>query len=387
MEDNTNKEGTINIITHINELISQTEITQNFKNTKKNPIELEIVLPIIENINITKFEVIKGNKKIVSKLLEKEKAKEKYNDTIATGDLGFTSYNLQEETKICLGNILPGEELELKTYYIGHIKTKDLSYQAKFPVIFPDFVMEDPKSKEDYEYYVYKKKIVKGKIYLNTYSKITRLIIEGTSNFSKIEKKIEENKLNAVIDIYKDNFSDKDIPGIILFRTEKINEDLLYYQSDPKKNKSYYILQKTLNKPEFDLDLKDNIDDNEDNTYISLLKDNQDENNGKSKACYIFLLDQSGSMSGESIDLSCKSLLLFLQSLDANCYFQLIGFGSDFEFFSEKPLEYNKENIKNLMDTIKNLKADKGGTELYKPLKKIYDDNIYEKKYNIINRW
>ena len=83
MEDNTNKEGTINIITHINELISQTEVTQNFKNTKKNPIELEIVLPIIENINITKFEVIKGNKKIVSKLLEKEKAKEKYNDTIA----------------------------------------------------------------------------------------------------------------------------------------------------------------------------------------------------------------------------------------------------------------------------------------------------------------
>ena len=285
MEDNINKQDTINIITHINELISQTEVTQYFKNTKKIPIELEIVLPIIDNINITKFEVIKDSKK------EIEIAKEKYNDTIETGDFDSTSYNLQEETKICLGNISPGEELELKTFYIGHIKTKDLSYQAKFPVIFPDFIMEDPKFTEKYDYYEYKKKIVKGKIYLNTYSKITRLIIEGASNFSKIEKKIEDNKLNVEIDIYKDNFSDKDIPGIILFRTEKINDDLLYYQSDPKKNKSYYILQKTLNKPEFDLDLKDNIDEDENNSYISLIKNYQEENNIKSKACYIFLLD------------------------------------------------------------------------------------------------
>ena len=377
MEENSKKEDTINIITHINELISQTEVTQYFKNTKKIPIELEIVLPIIDNINITKFEVIKGNKKIISKLLEKDKAEEKYNDTIATGESGFISYNLQEETKICLGNISPGEELELKTYYFGHIKTVDLSYQAKFPVIFPDFVMEDPKFNEKYEYYVYKKKIVKGKIYLNTYSKITRLIIGGMNNFSKIEKKIGNNKLNIEIDIYKDNFSDKDIPGIIIFRTEKINEDLLYYQSDPKKNKSYYILQKTLNKPEFDLNLKDNIDENENNDYISLVKENEESSISKPKVCYLFLLDQSGSMNGERIELSCKSLLLFLQSLDTNCFFQLIGFGSDYEFFSEKPLEYNKENIKDLMDTIKNLKANRGGTELYRPLKKIYDDNIY----------
>ena len=108
----------------------------------------------------------------------------------------------------------------------------------------------------------------------------------------------------------------------------------------------------------------------------------QEEKNIKSKVCYIFLLDQSGSMYGKRIELSRKSLLLFLQSLDENCYFQLIGFGSDFKFFSEKPLEYNKENIKNLMDTIKKLGADRGGTQLYAPLKKIYDDNIYN-EYNM----
>ena len=81
-------------------------------------------------------------------------------------------------------------------------------------------------------------------------------------------------------------------------------------------------------------------------------------------------------MSGDRINLSCKSLLLFLQSLHENCFFQLIGFGSDFEFFSDKPMEYNKKNVKNLMDTIKNLGADRGGTELYAPLNKIFSDKI-----------
>ena len=114
---------------------------------------------------------------------------------------------------------------------------------------------------------------------------------------------------------------------------------------------------------------------------------NEEEEKEKQKECYIFLLDQSGSMSGDRINLSCKSLLLFLQSLNEQCYFQLIGFGSDFKFFSDKPLEYNKENVRNLMEIIKNLSADRGGTELYEPLNKIFNDKIYneyEMKKNII---
>ena len=88
-----------------------------------------------------------------------------------------------------------------------------------------------------------------------------------------------------------------DIPGIILFRTEKINEDILYYQCDPRKNKSYYMLQKTLNKPEFELIKEVEIDEDEDMSYFSMLKMREDEQEEKnSRECYIFLLDQSGSM-------------------------------------------------------------------------------------------
>ena len=242
MEEPENKFDTINIVTDINELIVQTEVTQYFKNTKSFAIELQMTIPKLSSNNITRFEMTLGNKRVISKLIEKNKAKEKYTDTIATGNYGFISYSSKEETTICLGNIPPNEEITLKSYFFRHIINNDYSYQASFP----GFILCDPKNVEKPEHYEYKKQIAKGKIYINTFSKLTRLIIKGSKNFGKIEKKFGKNLNSAEIDIYKDNFSEKDIPGIILFRTEDINKDRLFFQYDPNKEKNYYILQKLL---------------------------------------------------------------------------------------------------------------------------------------------
>ena len=156
------------------------------------------------------------------------------------------------------------------------------------------------------------------------------MVIKGSNNFSKIEKKYSDDKKSVEISIFKDNFSETDIPGIILFRTEKLYDEKLYYQYDPKKIKSYYILQKALYIPELKKEFKNEIDENENINYISLIKSNEEE---MPEICYIFLLDQSGSMSGERMKLCSKALLLFLQSLNEKCYFQLVGFGSNYEYF------------------------------------------------------
>lgn len=84
-------------------------------------------------------------------------------------------------------------------------------------------------------------------------------------------------------------------------------------------------------------------------------------------------------MSGKKIELCSKALLLFLQSLNIGSYFQLIGFGSSFEYYCKEPLEYNKENDTNLIKLIKDLKGNKGGTNIYDPLESIFKNQIYEK--------
>ena len=117
MENQENKFDTINLISYINELIVKTEVTQYFKNTKQSPIELQMTIPKLSNNNLTRFEMTMRNQKVVSKLIENSKAKEKYTDTLASGNCGFLSYSSPEETTIFLGNIAPNEEIALKTLF------------------------------------------------------------------------------------------------------------------------------------------------------------------------------------------------------------------------------------------------------------------------------
>ena len=183
MENQENKFDTINLVTYINEFIVQTEVTQYFKNTKQSPIELQMTIPKLSNNNLTKFEMTMKDKKVVSKLIENSKAKEKYTDAIASGNYGFLSYSTPEETTIFLGNIPPNEEITLKTFFFGHIISKDYSYQASFPVIFLGFIFINFFcSKKDYSWNISLRKIIFININFCTFIIISIFFV----NFSKI---------------------------------------------------------------------------------------------------------------------------------------------------------------------------------------------------------
>jgi hypothetical protein len=105
---------------------------------------------------------------------------------------------------------------------------------------------------------------------------------------------------------------------------------------------------------------------------------NEDEIVNK-PALFIFLVDESGSMY-DSIKIAIKALQLFMQSLPVGSYYQIIGFGSSFEKYDKIPKEYNKENIKESLKIIEKLNSDLGGTNIYDPLKDIYNSSeIYDK--------
>ena len=49
-----------------------------------------------------------------------------------------------------------------------------------------------------------------------------------------------------------------------------------------------------------------------------------------SRAEFIFILDRSGSMWGKRMDKAKEALILFIQSLPIDSYFNVISFGSNF---------------------------------------------------------
>ena len=67
---------------------------------------------------------------------------------------------------------------------------------------------------------------------------------------------------------------------------------------------------------------------------------------------YIFLLDRSGSMGSVTMYLARSALLLFIQSLEPGCLFNICSFGSNYEFmFPSNSVPYTQENV----STAKNL--------------------------------
>lgn len=65
------------------------------------------------------------------------------------------------------------------------------------------------------------------------------------------------------------------------------------------------------------------------------------------KNFFIFIVDRSGSMSGEKMNTTKEAMLLFMQSLPPDCQFQIIGFGSTYEGLDrkDKGFQYNDNNL------------------------------------------
>ena len=94
---------------------------------------------------------------------------------------------------------------------------------------------------------------------------------------------------------------------------------------------------------------------------------------GEKRLEFIFLIDRSGSMY-QTIKLAREALNLFLQSLPSNSKFNICSYGSDFAFLfdSDRSVEYNDANLSFALEKIGTFEADFGGTEIFSPLKAIF---------------
>ncbi|XP_035711434.1 von Willebrand factor A domain-containing protein DDB_G0292740-like [Folsomia candida] len=91
------------------------------------------------------------------------------------------------------------------------------------------------------------------------------------------------------------------------------------------------------------------------------------------KTEFVILLDRSGSMDGNCIRMARTALQLFLHSMPADFYFNIIGFGNSFQvLFYNGSRKYNEDTLRDANWHAQHLNADLGGTEILAPLSKIY---------------
>ncbi|NWX11466.1 VW5B1 protein, partial [Aegotheles bennettii] len=97
----------------------------------------------------------------------------------------------------------------------------------------------------------------------------------------------------------------------------------------------------------------------------------------KAQGEFIFLVERSRSMSGVNITRVKDALLVILKSLMPACLFNVVGFGSTFKTLFPASQTYCEESLAVACESIKRIRADMGGTNIFSPLKWVIRQPIH----------
>ena len=365
----TNKNNSQNFIVNVelesevNELFAKTKVIQKLTNPLNNPLELKIYVYKRKGLIFSSFIAKIGDSITVkSKVIKKEKAEEKYTDSLAKGNAAiFVCEDPDDENRIIInmGNIPSKEEITFTSEYLNLIGTSK-SYEFELFRNLPIFEGNG---------IFYQNSKLEGTILIKTKNKNWMIKKEILMDNLKIEKEEYKNKERT---IYCIKYKIDNLPNFKGNNLDYIPSSKIYFDIDDDEKPIAYRQ-------------KSSFDKNEQNYFIQYkIKRNIEEENKleETPALFIFLIDQSGSMSGSSIKIAANALKLFIQSLPAKSYYQIIGFGSNYRKYDNVPKEYTQKNIDESIKIIEGLKADLGGTDIYSPLKFIYDT---VKNYENIN--
>ncbi|CDW74212.1 UNKNOWN [Stylonychia lemnae] len=346
--------------------IATIEIIQTYFNDTSDPLEVFLNVPVDQEYGVGKLIVQIDEKIIEGKILEKQKAQERYDDAVAAGHTAALAQEEEdkEEIKLIIGNLLPGQMAIVHLQLLSTLKVEAAAYCLRLPIhYFPAFFLEQ--NRYTYQF----------NADIQSISPITYLSYPSES---KIDKTESDEKIHHV-QISKEGQSILSLENelVVYFRTSDMEKTVLYSQeSDNHPDEVALMLsfvpsfiQKTATEEEshnsFE-EVEDELPDPQSVQHISI-----------GDCMYIFIVDQSGSMgSDDKNTITCQALILFLKSLPPGSQFEVIPFGSIFKTLSGKPegFQYNDQNLNQVINEINNFDAEMGGTSLYEPLNHAIND-------------
>ncbi|CDW76097.1 UNKNOWN [Stylonychia lemnae] len=349
----------------VNSLV-KSELHLTYLNESDKSQEITLETPTNYDLVISKLKIKIGDNEIEAQIQDKEKAREKYEDAIASGNqAGLMLYKDDQEDvlQLNLGNVLPNQMIQVEIETLEMTKAFEGAYQLNIPKSMIFLLTENRDTS---------KLIVE----IATSSKITELFCQKTLQISHDQQ--NEDSSHVLIELDKGvEIAEQDID--IYYRTNDSDKPKALYQvNQDRVALMFQLLPSFLPEPqESDIQIyRDELPQDMD-VDPRLLK----------KFLVVFLVDRSGSMSGEKMKITNQALVLFLKSLPTNStLFQIISFGTRYDTIKQEndedkkidctPYEYNQENLDFACAKVEQFSANKGGTNIFDPLKAAFEIQI-----------
>ena len=332
-------------------MVATATVDQVFTNDNDEPIEAIYVFPLPDQAAVSDMQMLVNDRLIQSEVAERNTAKKKYEQAKKEGKRA--SLTEQERPNIftnSVANILPGDTIIVRLQYVDHVDYSSGTFHLRFPmVVGPRFIPGDTIPGFSGSGWSVDTDEVPDA------SRITPPVMSGG--------KRSGNKISLSVDLET---------GLPLASVVSVNHDvnimhrgegarfITLNNSDEIPNRDFVLEYKVAQGSEPKAALfsaKKGGDD-----YFMLMAvppvELQDQNLPKEM---IYVIDISGSMSGESIRQAKSALLKAISSLNAGDMFNIIHFNDQFGRFSPIPVPATK-NYKNAAGAfVRNLTAS-GGT-------------------------
>ena len=391
----------IDIKSVIHEKFAQVQLIQKYYNPYDEYLDTSFKFPTGLYQVFDGIEVEMDGKKIKGLVGLKKEIRKNYITELAEGSTVIkaeeffpTSAKIKNDLLITnIGNIPPKKEIKV---IFSFLQTLDISlnkiYKFVLPLVLtPNFIpkkntyillkdyihKENLNSKDNFNTKMDKIEFIESENNnkLNYYYNID-VTINSMLKIEKIETKMKDNKIimkrindfkyKVSLDPLELHIPNEDFVLEYEINHEYLKKPLFLLELHPKYKNDYFFY--------YSFNPTKLIDE----------KINENKINENFKGNFILLIDCSGSMHGNRINLVIKSLIYFLKSLKENgSTFNIICFGINFYTIFEKNKLVNDENINQALNLVLEFKPDMGKCELEKTLKFMKKELI---EINLLNR-
>ena len=326
--------------------LSRVEVTQTFQNPFENPLEAVYVFPLPDTAAVDDMEIRIGDRIIKGDIKKREEAREIYEQARREGrTAGLLEQERANIFTQSLANIKPGEKIDVTIRYTETLKFEGGDYEFVFPmVVGPRYIPGTATDRTGNSNRV------------ADASRITPPVLRpGTRSGHDIGVSVEIDAGLPVDDLHSTSHQIKtskkgDIVRVELDKEDTIpNKDLiLRYRVSCKKTMTKVLSQADARGGHFAVYL------------IPALQYKPDRIVPKD---VVFLMDTSGSQSGDPLAKSKELMRRFINGLNPNDTFTIIDFANRAQLLSQTSLANTPENRRRAMAYIDGLDAN-GGTEL-----------------------
>lgn len=322
--------------------IADVKITQMYVNTGKNTLEAIYTFPMSTKAAVYGMTMTIGKRKIRAVIEEKQKARKDYEEAKKEGKrASLLEENRPNVFTMNTANIIPGDTIVVELNYTEVLVPEKGDYTFVYPtVVGPRYSGKevDPNNKDNK--FIESPYTTEGTMptylfdfKLNLYSAIPIENIGCNSHRMDVSYK-DLNQIELKLNKAERNGGNRDVIVNYSLKGKSIESGVMLYEG---KDENFFLM---MVQPPAQV-LKEDIPSRE----------------------YIFIVDVSGSMNGQPLDISKNLMRNLVLNLKPTDMFNVVLFSGASRLLNETSLPANEENIKKAVSFVDNTRGG-GGTEV-----------------------